>query len=117
AIRQRRNAGVVVRRIGENDDVRLQEIAILREKRVEMRRSDFFFSHEPSPRTVDRIASMIEPISAPVPDAPIRMPSPRAPLCRTSTANTGISTVYGMPAKLARPRSRRSARIGAVRAT
>ena len=74
-------------------------------------------THRPRPRTPLRRTSDSAPPSAPSPDAPMSSPRPRAPPCKMFSANTGINTEYGIPAKLITPSRMRSARTGAVRMT
>ena len=66
-----------------------------------------------SPRTLLRAASDKADTSAPTPVAPIRKPNVCGPPCNTFEANTGISTVYGMPIRLTSANSSRIVRRGA----
>ncbi len=69
----------------------------------------------PMPRKPLRLASSSAPVSAPTPVDAISDPSVEAPPPRICAANTGISTVYGMPTRLITPSSVRINRIGRVR--
>src|SRR5689334_10244647 len=72
--------------------------------------ADAVATQRPRPRTPPRRTSDNAPPSAPRPDAPISRPRPLAPPWRIDSANTGISTEYGIPEKLTTPRSTSSAR-------
>jgi len=98
---------------GDSQNVRDAEKPISATPKV----ADAVATHRPSPRTPLRRTSDSAPASAPSPDAPIKRPRPLAPPWRIDSANTGISTEYGMPAKLMTPSRMSSARTGAVRAT
>src|SRR5712692_1769759 len=57
-------------------------------------------THRPRPVTPRRHARLSAPPNAPRPEQAIRRPSPRGPPPRIWSAKMGISTAYGIPAKL-----------------